>query len=158
MKVTNDKSSRKLDAMDLKLIEELEVDGRQTNAELARRIGTSKATARRKLNALLDEGVIRVLAVADPSALGYKTVVTMGINVHPGEVDNVAEKLASYGNIRFVIISAGRYDVIAWAMFKESEDLSDFIRNELGNIRGLLSAETMIYLDIKKFSITYVGD
>ncbi len=158
MKVKKDRYSRKLDAMDLKLIEELEVDGRQTNAELARKIGTSKATARRKLNALLDEGVIRVLAVADPPALGYKTVATMGINVHPGEVDNVAEKLASYGNIRFVIITAGRYDVIAWAMFKESEDLSGFIRNELGNIRGLLSAETMIYLDIKKFSFTYVGD
>lgn len=154
----NDGSSRKLDALDLKLIEELESDGRQTNAELARKIGTSKATARRKLNALLDDGVISVVAVADPSSLGYKTVATMGINVSPGEVDSVAEKLAFYGNVRFVIISAGRYDIMAWVMFREPEELSEFIRNELGNIPGLLKAETMVYLKIKKFSFTYVGE
>lgn len=153
-----DNASLKIDSLDLKLIKELEIDGRQTNAELARKVGTSKATARRKLNRLLDEGIIRVLAVADPPSIGFNTVATMGINVHPGEVDAVADKLASYANVRFVIISTGRYDIITWVMFRSAEDLSDFIRNELGNIPGLVSAETMIYLDIKRFSFTFAGD
>lgn len=151
-----------LDPLDIRLIKELEADGRQSNAELARKVGTSKATARRKLNRLLDEGVIRVLAVADPPALGYQTVATMGINVRPGEVDAVAETLASYGNVHVVIICAGRYDIIAWVMFRNSEDLSSFIRNELGKIPGLVHAETMIYLKIKRFSFAYgeaeIGD
>lgn len=141
--------------MDMKLIKELEIDGRQSNAELARKTGTSKATARRKLNRLLEEGVIRVVAVADPPALGYKTIATMGINVHPGQVDAVAEKLASYANVRFVIICAGRYDIIVWVMLREPEDLSNFIRNELGKIPGLVHAETMVYLKMKKFSFKY---
>lgn len=152
-----DNPSRILDELDLRLIEELEIDGRQTNAKLARSIGTSKATARRKLNTLLDDGIIKIVAVADPQAQGYKAVATMGIRVHPGEVDSVANKLASYESIRFVIITAGRYDIITWVMFRKSEDLSDFVRNELGNIPGLVSAETMIYLKIKKFSFTYSG-
>ena len=74
------------------------------------------------------------------------------------EVDAVAEKLASYANVRFVIISAGRYDIITWVMFREPEDLSNFIRNELGTIPGLVSAETMIYLDIKRFSFTFASE
>jgi len=146
-----------LDALDLILIHELESNGRQTNTELAQKIGTSKATARRKLKKLLEEHIIKVVAVANPPALGYKTVATMGINVRPGDVDSVAERLASYDNVHFVIISTGRYDIIAWMMFKEPEDLSDFLRTELGNIPGLVSVETMINLKIIKASFTYLA-
>ncbi len=151
-------SAERLDELDMKLLRELERDGRQSTAELARRVGTSKATARRKLNRLLADGIIRIIAVADPPALGYQTVATMGINVHPGHIDAVAERLASYRNVRFVIICAGRYDIIAWVMFEEPDDLSDFIRNELGKIPGLAHVETMIYLKIKRFSFTYGSD
>ena len=85
-------------------------------------------------------------------------VATMGINVRPGDVDSVAEKLASFDNVHFVIISTGRYDIIAWMMFQEPEDLSDFLRAELGNIPGLVSVETMINLKIIKASFTYLAD
>lgn len=146
-----------LDDLDLMLIKELEVDGRQTNTDLAKKIGTSKATARRKLRRLLDDNIIRVVAVANPPALGYKTVATMGINVRPGEVDAVAEKLAAYKNIHFVIISTGRYDIIAWVMFREPEDLSNFLRKELGKIPGLTSVETMVNLKIIKASFSYLS-
>ena len=145
-----------IDELDLVLIRELESDGRQTNTDLAKKIGTSKATARRKLKKLLDEDIIKVVAVANPPALGYKTVATMGLNVRPGDVDNVANKLASYDNVHFVIVSTGRYDIIVWMMFKEPEDLSDFLRTELGNIKGLVSVETMINLKIIKASFTYL--
>lgn len=150
-------SLQNLDEMDLMLISELETDGRQTNTDLAKKIGTSKATARRKLRRLLDEGIIKVVAVASPPALGYKTVATMGINVRPGDVDAVADKLASYKNVHFVIISTGRYDIIAWMMFREAEDLSNFLRKEMGNIPGLTSVETMINLKITKASFTYLA-
>ncbi len=145
-----------LDDLDLVLIKELESNGRQTNTDLAKKIGTSKATARRKLKKLLDEGIIKVVAVANPPALGYQTVATMGINVRPGDVDNVAEKLASYSNVHFVIVSTGRYDIIAWMMFKEPEELSNFLRTEIGNIKGLVSVETMINLKIIKASFNYL--
>ncbi len=147
-----------LDELDLVLIRELESDGRQTNTDLAKKIGTSKATARRKLKKLLDGGIIKVVAVANPPALGYRTVATMGINVRPGDVDAVAERLASYENVHFVIISTGRYDIIAWMMFQEPEDLSDFLRTELGNIPGLVSVETMINLKIIKASFAYLAE
>lgn len=146
-----------LDDLDIRLIKELEMDGRQTNTDLAKKIGTSKATARRKLRRLLDENIIRVVAVANPPALGYKTVATMGINVRPGEVDAVADRLAGYKNVHFVIISTGRYDIIAWVMFQEAEDLSNFLRKELGKIPGLTSVETMVNLKIIKASFSYLS-
>lgn len=147
-----------LDGLDLMIIRELEADGRQTNTDLAKKIGTSKATARRKLRRLIDEKIIKVVAVAHPPALGYKTVATMGINVRPGEVDAVADTLAAYKNVHFVIISTGRYDIIAWVMFQDPEDLSNFLRRELGKISGLTSVETMVNLKIIKASFTYLAD
>ncbi len=85
-----------LDAQDMKLIRELEVDGRKSSAELGRIIGISKATAGRKLKRLLDERIISIVAVANPVALGYKVMATMGMKVLPGKVDAVADKLANY--------------------------------------------------------------
>ena len=55
--------SESLDELDMKLLCELEKDGRQSIAELARKVGTSKATARRKLNRLLAEGIISIVGV-----------------------------------------------------------------------------------------------
>ena len=153
-----DNLTPEMDELDLKIIRELESDGRLTNTDLARKTGTSKAIARRKLRRLLDDRIIKVVAVANPPALGYKTIATMGINVRPGEVDSVADTLASYKSCHFVVLSTGRYDIIAWVMFQDPDDLSNFLRKELGKIQGLTSVETMVNLKIIKASFTYLTD
>jgi len=146
-----------LDTQEMRLVRELEVDGRKSSAELGRIIGTSKATAGRKLKRLLDERIISIVAVANPAALGYKVMATMGMKVLPGKVDAVADKLASYQNVHWVFITAGPYDIMIWALFPEPQDLSNFIKNELGNVVGLESTETIMNLEIVKYSYRYLG-
>jgi len=51
--------------------------------------------------------------------------------------------IGSYRNVQTVAVCAGRYDVLAWAMFRELGDLSNFITLELGNVPGLQHLETM---------------
>jgi len=146
-----------LDSQDLKLIRELEIDGRKSSAELGRKIGISKATAGRKLKRLLDERIISVVAVANPVALGYKIMATMGIRVTPGKVDDVVAQLGSYQNVHWVFVTAGPYDIMAWALFFEPQDLSNFVKSELGNIPDLESTETIMNLEIAKYSHRYFG-
>lgn len=146
-----------LDSQDMQLIRELEIDGRRSSAELGRIIGTAKATAGRKLKRLMDERIISIVAVANPFALGYKVMATMGMKVTPGKVDAVADKLRSYPNIHWLFITTGPYDIMAWALFKEPHDLSDFVKNEVGNIPGLESTETIMNLEIIKYSYKHLG-
>lgn len=60
-----------LDRIDLKIVDELRVDGRISINELARRVGLSKTPCQARLKRLMADGVIRGFrAVIDPQKLG----------------------------------------------------------------------------------------
>ena len=152
-----EKKARALDDVDLKIIKEIGTDGRQPISNLAQKLGVSRATVGKKLQRLLDERILTVAGFVLPGTLGYQTNAIIGINVIPSEIDNVADKLVSNENVHMMFISAGRHDIIVWALFQRSEDLSNFLRHELGKIPGITQTETMINLAIKKLSLSYLS-
>ncbi len=66
----------KLDALDLRILDELQRDGALSNVELARRVQLSPSPCLARVKALEAAGVIaRYVAIANPTALG------LGLNV-----------------------------------------------------------------------------
>jgi DNA-binding Lrp family transcriptional regulator len=66
----------RLDAIDRKILKELQDDGRMTNVELARRIGISAPPCLRRVRALEEAGYIRgYRALLDEKRLGYEVTV-----------------------------------------------------------------------------------
>ena len=60
-----------LDAIDLRLLDQLQADASLSNIELARRVHVSPATALRRVKRLVDNGTIeRRVAILSPSAVG----------------------------------------------------------------------------------------
>lgn len=73
--------SRQLDAIDLKILHELQEDGRITNVELAKRVGISPPPCLRRVRALEEEGYIQgYRGLIDPKRLGFD--VTVFASVH----------------------------------------------------------------------------
>ncbi len=142
----------KIDDMQIKILAELESDPRQSYTELAQKLGIVRHTVRNKVKALLDDGVIQIVAIADPLVLGYRTRAGMLIKVHPGKLQSVADELIANERIQHVIISTGRYDIMAWAVFRDSEEMAGFVKGELGGIPGIISHETIINLRVVKGS------
>lgn len=65
----------RLDAIDLKILAELQQDGRITNVELARRVGISAPPCLRRVRALEEAGYIRgYRGLLDEKRLGYEVV------------------------------------------------------------------------------------
>jgi DNA-binding Lrp family transcriptional regulator len=65
----------RLDAIDLKILAELQADGRMTNVELSRRVGISAPPCLRRVRALEEAGYIRgYRALLDEKRLGYEVV------------------------------------------------------------------------------------
>ncbi len=139
-----------IDALDLMIIRELQSDPQQPQADIARKLGAAATTVRRRLKRLLDEHIIRIVAIADPHALGYNVRAMIGIKVLPGRIDDVADRLASYANVHYALMTTGPYDMVAWAVFRDTDELSGFIRLELGGIDGLASYESMLTLKVVK--------
>jgi DNA-binding Lrp family transcriptional regulator len=66
----------RLDAIDWKILAELQADGRMTNVELARRVGISAPPCLRRVRALEEAGFIRgYRALLNEKLLGYEVVV-----------------------------------------------------------------------------------
>src|SRR5690349_24545277 len=66
----------KLDKIDLRILRDLQADGRMTNVELARRAGISAPPCLRRVRALEKAGIIRGYhAELAPEALGYAVTV-----------------------------------------------------------------------------------
>ncbi|MCX8134993.1 MAG: Lrp/AsnC family transcriptional regulator [Roseococcus sp.] len=72
-KETTHSRRAQLDAMDLRILAELQADGRITNVELAQRVGLSAPPCLRRVRRLEEAGVIRGYhAELDPTALGFE--------------------------------------------------------------------------------------
>ncbi len=147
-----------IDSLDIALIRELEIDATQNTRYLASKLGTSQSTVLRKIQKLQDDGVIRIMTLTDPLALGFEGVASIGIRCEASKVNEAADLIASHRNVQTVAICTGRYDIIAWVMFRELNDLSNFVTVELSQIPGLQYTETMTNLKIVKTSHKSVGD
>src|SRR5690349_14029538 len=74
--------SRHLDAVDWKILKELQTDGRMTNVELAKRVGISAPPCLRRVRSLEEEGVIKgYRTLMDENALGYELTVFAMVNL-----------------------------------------------------------------------------
>ena len=145
-----------VDELDLRLLNELEADGRQPVSDLAKKLGTSRAYMSSRLQRILDQRIARIVAHTSPLALGYHVFAMIGIKVLPSDINAIADKLRYLPNVNGVVIVAGRHDIIIWTMFPTPIDLSAFLEKELGGIPGIISAECTILLELRKMSFPYL--
>ena len=139
-----------LDELDAKLISLLQSNGRASNIELARQVGVSEGTIRRRFRNLLKDEVIRVVAIPDPAKIGRGTTALIGLKVDPARVDPVAGDLAKIDEVQYVAITTGAYDIFLWVTLSSPEELSRFLRNRVGTVPGVRRTETFVNLSIRK--------
>ena len=139
-----------MDELDTKIIALLQQDGRASNAGIARKVGVSEGTVRRRLKRLIQEQYISVVAMLDTKRMGYASEALIGVQVDPDKVDQVANDLSQLEEVNWVAITTGAYDIFAWATLNSSETLGIFLRTKVGTILGVRRTETFVSLDVKK--------
>ena len=147
-----------LDSLDIQLMGELESDARQTYKDLAAKLGMGRSAVTSRVQRLLDNNVIRIFCWADPVALRYKLIVSFAISTQPGRIRDVADRLAACAQVLHVHLCTGHFDIAAWALFRDSESLEDFISNELGSMSGILHVEKTLTLQEVKVSSRLLTD
>jgi DNA-binding Lrp family transcriptional regulator len=83
---------RNLDTLDYAIIDQLQVNGRISNLDLASEVGLSPAPCLRRVRRLEDEGVIAgYRAVIDQEKLGRRLEVTAAVEVRSTDTQTIAE-------------------------------------------------------------------
>ncbi|MBT5140945.1 MAG: Lrp/AsnC family transcriptional regulator [Acidimicrobiaceae bacterium] len=133
-----------LDDIDKSLIRELQVDGRAAYSRLAPLVDMSEAAVRQRVNRLQDRGVIQIVAVTDPTTLGYAIMAMLGVKISTN-VTSVAEKLGQLESVDYTVITTGRFDVLAEVVCTDSAHLLA-VSDEVRAVDGVSDIEVMTYL------------
>ena len=146
-----------LDDLDLRILREMEADGRQSISALAKKLGISRAYAGKRLQGLLDRDVTRIVTFTDPRVLGLRTMAIVGIQVSLADLHAAADRLRALPSVHLVMITAGPHNIIVEAMFADPKELSGLLTRDFGSIPGIKSTETTTVLEWRKMSFSYLA-
>lgn len=144
-------SEAKLDQTDRKIILQLQRDGRAPTSEIAREVGVSEPTVRRKIAAMQASGLLSIRASVEPALLGYATHAMIGIDVERAQIAPVAQALAAYPFVSTVAVSTGRYDLMIEASFETLRDLHDFVMVELSSLTAIRDSQSFLVMRHYKY-------
>ncbi|HSU03542.1 MAG TPA: Lrp/AsnC family transcriptional regulator [Nocardioides sp.] len=138
----------RLDATAKRIIELLQEDGRISYAAIAKSVGLSEAAARARVQKLLDSDVMQIVAVTDPTQVGFTRQAMIGIRTE-GDLTKVGDRLAQVPEVDYVVTTAGSFDLLVEVVCEDDPHLLDVIR-QVRELEGVVSSETFVYLKLNK--------
>ncbi|KQO06396.1 AsnC family transcriptional regulator [Agreia sp. Leaf244] len=138
-----------LDDTSKAIIEQLQVDGRRSYAEIGKAVGLSEAAVRQRVQKLTDSGVMQIVAVTDPLQLGFYRQAMIGLKVS-GDTRIVADALAAIPAVDYVVLTAGTFDIMAEVVCESDDDLISLLNSQIRHLEGVISTETFVYLKLHK--------
>ena len=140
-----------LDEIDRRIIAALKADGRATNQRIARSLRISPATVGARIRRLESMNAMRVVAVTDFAALGYKVLLAVGIEVQGRPAQEVATELAALDEVFAVHLVTGARDIEILVVLQELEELESFLLRDVAKIRGIGTLSAGIAADVIKY-------
>jgi Lrp/AsnC family transcriptional regulator for asnA, asnC and gidA len=144
-----------LDRTDLKILEALQEDARQTYSAIGKRLGLAHSTVYDRIRRIEQQGIIRkYVALVDTEKAGFEKITAlMTVFTDPKESENVAEELAKSSKVLEVYTSLSEELVIlAKVASRNQEELHSFIADSVAPLPGVLRIRTSIVT--KKFKET----
>ncbi|MBI4926490.1 MAG: Lrp/AsnC family transcriptional regulator [Anaerolineae bacterium] len=137
--------SNQLDRIDKQIVDLLTENGRMSCADLARSIGNiTERAVRYRLERLLESKIFTVSAVVDPKAIGFPVVADVFIEVEPGMVVELAQKLAEYETVTYVACATGERDISIQLVARNNQELYAFVTEVIGRIAGVRRTSTSL--------------
>jgi Lrp/AsnC family transcriptional regulator, regulator for asnA, asnC and gidA len=143
-----------LDEIDQDIINLLRIDGRMSFTEIGKRLNMPEATARYRVQRLLQSGIVQILAWPNPEKLGTPHVVIVSLVVENSHVDSVAKALEQMVEVRFVAITTGYYDIIADVFFGNYIEVTSFFE-KMKQLPGIVRQDSHFILKLLKAEYKY---
>jgi len=141
-----------LDDLDKAIIKCLQADGRRPYAQIGRELKVPEATVRQRAERLITRGVVQVVGVTDPLAMGFQQPALIGFKVDAGRLEEIAAQIATLDEVTYLVVTAGRYDLVCEVVCEDNDHLLRVMTDRLADIRGIRSTETLVELRFVKES------
>jgi Lrp/AsnC family leucine-responsive transcriptional regulator len=143
-----------VDALDRRILVELQQDGSLTNARLAQALGLSQSAMSERVRRLEQDGHITgYRALVNPASLGLglQAFVAAVLNHHSTEsIASFESGLVTLRDVRACYHVAGRFDYLLHVAVRDLEHLGRLIKYDIAAIPGVDKVETMlVYSEVK---------
>ena len=143
-----------LDDVGKAILRQLQQDGRRSYTAIGAAVGLSEAAVRQRVKALVDSGVLQIVAVADPITLGFGVMATVGVAVS-GDAREAAETISRIAEVDYCVLTSGRYDLQLELVCRDNEHLLSVINDRIRTVPGVRETETSICLRVHKQTYDY---
>lgn len=147
-----------MDEIDLQILQTLQKDGRTPFTTIAKQIGVSESTIRSRYASLVKSGVVNTVSIVDPFALGYQAPAIIAIKVKPGMIDAVGEEISKFPEVSYQVMVLGTSDLIVEVYCRDMPHLTKFISEDLHNVPGIYTTETLMVAKMLKLSYLWSPD
>ncbi|MDR1710345.1 MAG: Lrp/AsnC family transcriptional regulator [Propionibacteriaceae bacterium] len=145
------KDERQLDDIDRKILQTLLNNGRLPNAAVAKRVNIAESTCYERVQYLIKSGVIKGFHTrVDMSALGRPIRAVALLKVRSGFRDQLlqeAQRLSGVEGVIRVLFLAGTHDLMVEFAVASSNDLRDFVVNELNSSEAVADTATSVVME-----------
>jgi Lrp/AsnC family transcriptional regulator for asnA, asnC and gidA len=138
-----------LDDVSKAIINALQQDGRRSYSAIAESVGISEGAVRQRVQRLMNTGVMQIVAVTDPTELGFGREAMIGICCSGSSIQ-VAERLTQIDAIDYVVLTAGRFDIVVEVVCEDDAQLLEILNAQIRSLPGVYLAETLVYLKTLK--------
>ena len=114
-------------------------------SEIARRLGDiSERAVRYRIDRMINEGVVRISAVARPQVFGLTTIADVWMEVESDRILEVARKMAEFENVSYVACGIGESDVSIQIVAKDTAEIYQFVTEVVRKVPGVRKTTTSI--------------
>jgi len=131
------------------IIEQLQEDGRRAYSTIGKAIGLSEAAVRQRVQKLIDNNIVQIVAVTDPMQIGFARQAMIAISA-TGDVDAIADQLAKIDEVDYIVVTAGSVDLLVEVVVEDDEHLLRLINGQIRTIDGVNRTESFLYLKLVK--------
>lgn len=141
---------QKLDSIDLRILSELQANGRITNVELSRRAKITAPPCLRRMRALEKAGYIRGYhADLDARRLGYEVsaYVFVGLSSQAdGDLKRFEEQVRSWPEVRECYMLSGEVDFLLKCVARDLTGFQAFVTNTLTAAKNVASVKSSLVI------------
>ena len=145
-----------LDAIDARILTELQSDGGLTNAELAERVGLSPSPCLRRVKLLTDAGVVKKrVALVDGNTIDLKVSVFIHVTLEKQIEENLSKFEAAIEARPEVVecyLMTGESDYLLRVVVPDLEAYERFLMEHLTRIPGVSNIKSSFALNQVKYS------
>ena len=118
-----------------RIIELLQKDARMPLAKIAKLVGLSENTVRKRIEKLTRNGYIRDFALLlNPKKFGKNVKAIFLISTELSKVKDCIKQLKKMPQIINLYFTTGEYSILAVALFDDDDDLNMFLINKLSKL------------------------